>query len=87
MVDGFEVSSQTNEGVREGDVIADQYRIARVLGMGGMGVVVLRGRRRRPHCRDHSAAHLTSPPSRAAGWRIAPALGVGRVEATFRGAW
>jgi serine/threonine-protein kinase len=40
MVDGSEVPSQTNQGVREGDLIAGKVRIAKVLGMGGMGVVV-----------------------------------------------
>src|SRR5580692_5366081 len=31
---------QSSAGVREGDVLAGKYRVERVLGMGGMGVVV-----------------------------------------------
>src|SRR5580692_4991663 len=32
---------QSSAGVREGDVLAGKYRVERVLGLGGMGVVVV----------------------------------------------
>jgi eukaryotic-like serine/threonine-protein kinase len=35
------VSDKAIEGVRSGDILAEKYRVERVLGQGGMGVVVL----------------------------------------------
>ena len=37
---GMAQSEANAAGVREGDVLAGKYRVERVLGVGGMGVVV-----------------------------------------------
>jgi hypothetical protein len=56
--------SQFGTGVREGDVIAGKYRVEKVLGVGGMGVVVAAR-----HCRRRSR---TARQSIASSARRAP---------------